>query len=155
RYWLTEAEHARVTGSKDKAIQLYDKAIRIAQENTYLQDEALANELAAKCWIERGQGQASRVYLASALSAYKKWGCILKVEQLKNNTSRTAGESDMSKLSDEADLSNSYITPSLDLSTILKASVALSSEVVFDRLLEKLMKFVIENAGAQSGYFIL
>lgn len=155
RYWLTEAEHARVTGSKDKAIQLYDKAIRIAQENNYLQDEALANELAARCWIERGQGQASRVYLTSALSAYKKWGCILKVEQLKNNTSITSGESDMSKLSDEADLSNSYITPSLDLSTILKASVALSSEVVFDRLLEKLMKFVIENAGAQSGYFIL
>nr|WP_262898649.1 GAF domain-containing hybrid sensor histidine kinase/response regulator [Dawidia soli] len=37
----------------------------------------------------------------------------------------------------------------------MKASTALSSEVVFDQLLDKLMKFVIENAGAQAGYFIL
>jgi predicted ATPase/signal transduction histidine kinase/ActR/RegA family two-component response regulator len=155
RYCLTEAEHARVTGSKDRAIELYDTAIRLAQENNYLQDEALGNELAAKCWIERGQGQASRVYLASAVSAYKKWGCLLKVEQLKKYTGTTSREADIATRSEEADVLNNAVAPSLDLATILKASIALSSEVVFDRLLEKLMKFVIENAGAQSGYFIL
>jgi GAF domain-containing protein len=38
---------------------------------------------------------------------------------------------------------------------VLKASQAISGEIVLDKLLEKLMKFVIENAGAQKGFLIL
>jgi len=43
----------------------------------------------------------------------------------------------------------------LDLSTLLKASLAISSEIRLDSLLEKLMRFAIENAGAQRGFLIL
>jgi C4-dicarboxylate-specific signal transduction histidine kinase len=43
----------------------------------------------------------------------------------------------------------------LDLSTVMKASQAISSEIVLDRLLKKLMRIVIENAGAQRGFLIL
>ena len=38
---------------------------------------------------------------------------------------------------------------------VMKASQVLSEEMVLSRLLEKMMKIVIENAGAQQGYFIV
>jgi len=39
----------------------------------------------------------------------------------------------------------------LDLSAVMKASQAISGEIVFNALLDKLMNILIENAGAQSG----
>jgi GAF domain-containing protein len=41
------------------------------------------------------------------------------------------------------------------MTTLIKASQALSGEIVLDQLLDKLMKIVIEKAGAQKGFFIL
>lgn len=43
----------------------------------------------------------------------------------------------------------------LDLATVIKASQALSGEIVLGKLLSKLMTIVLENAGAQTGYLIL
>ncbi len=43
----------------------------------------------------------------------------------------------------------------LDLNAVMKASLALSGEIVFDKLLATLMKIAIENAGAQKGYLLL
>ena len=43
----------------------------------------------------------------------------------------------------------------LDLETVLKASQAIASEILLDKLLAKLMTILIENAGAQTGYLIL
>ena len=38
--------------------------------------------------------------------------------------------------------------------TVMKAALVLSEEMVLTHLLEKLMKIVMENAGAQQGYLI-
>ncbi|MBC1225415.1 AAA-like domain-containing protein, partial [Nostoc sp. UCD120] len=43
----------------------------------------------------------------------------------------------------------------LDLTTVIKASQAISGEIKLENLLQNLMKIVIENAGAQKGYLIL
>ena len=43
----------------------------------------------------------------------------------------------------------------LDLATVMKASQAISGEIVLSKLLERLMKIAIENAGAQKGFLIL
>jgi hypothetical protein len=41
------------------------------------------------------------------------------------------------------------------LTSVLKASQAISGEIELDRLLARLMKIVVENAGAQRGLLIL
>ena len=41
------------------------------------------------------------------------------------------------------------------MTTVIKASQALSGEIVLDQLLDKLMKIVMEKAGAQKGFLIL
>src|SRR6185503_2623031 len=43
----------------------------------------------------------------------------------------------------------------LDVLSVLKASQAISGEIVLDHLLEKLMQVVIENAGGSRGVLIL
>ena len=42
----------------------------------------------------------------------------------------------------------------LELATVIKALQAIGSEIVLEQLLQKLMKIIIENAGAQVGYLI-
>ncbi len=46
-------------------------------------------------------------------------------------------------------------TPSLDIHSVMKTSQVISGEIVLDELLAKLMKIVIENAGAEIGSLIL
>jgi len=57
----------------------------------------------------------------------------------------------------EISLSTSISSTSetLDLNSVMKASQAISKEIVLDRLMKKLMDTVIENAGAQKGFLIL
>ena len=43
----------------------------------------------------------------------------------------------------------------MDLATVIKASQAISGEIVLEKLLATLMKILIENAGAQTGYLLL
>ncbi|MGL5511336.1 MAG: hypothetical protein ACRDB1_17110, partial [Microcoleaceae cyanobacterium] len=52
---LLEAEKQRILGNQVKAIELYEQAITGAQENKYVQEQALANELAAKFYLGWGK----------------------------------------------------------------------------------------------------
>ncbi|WP_026630227.1 hybrid sensor histidine kinase/response regulator [Dyadobacter alkalitolerans] len=156
RYTLVQAEHARVNGKSEQAAVLYDTAVRLSKENDYCQDEALANELCGNFWMEKSQPRIGLVYIQSAIECYQKWGCEIKVRQLKEQFGEQLRLSpDLSEHGQPAKTGGGSIGSSLDISTLMKASTAISSEVVFARLMEKLMKFAIENAGAQSGFFIL
>ncbi len=42
-----------------------------------------------------------------------------------------------------------------DVETVVKASQAISSEIVLPRLIEKLVRITVENAGAERGLLIL
>jgi signal transduction histidine kinase/DNA-binding NarL/FixJ family response regulator len=52
-------------------------------------------------------------------------------------------------------MTESQTSTTLDLTSVLKAAQAISSEIVLDKLLNTLMHTVIENAGAQQGCLIL
>ncbi len=82
KYDLVEAEIARVRGDDLRAEKLYDAAIAGARKNEYLQEEALANELAAKCCLDKGRDAAGMEYLKSAYYLYQKWEAWVKVRQL-------------------------------------------------------------------------
>jgi predicted ATPase len=51
---LVSAEIARIEGREPNAERLYEQAIRSAQANGFVQNEALANELAARFYAARG-----------------------------------------------------------------------------------------------------
>jgi len=156
---LLEAEKARVLG-KLEAVDWYEKAIRGAQENGFVHEEALAYELAAEYYLARDMGKFAKTYLLEAHYTYQQWGARVKVISLEKqypqlftrNTSIAdiAAEATNSALSCRLDS-----TTWMDLNCVMKAYETLSEEIVLSGLLEKLMHLVIENAGAEKGFLLL
>ena len=48
-------------------------------ETGMLQHQALANELCARFWLERGQAEVAAVFMVAARRAYARWGATAKV----------------------------------------------------------------------------
>ncbi|BDA74454.1 serine/threonine protein kinase [Calothrix sp. PCC 7716] len=147
KYDLVEAEKAKVLGQTLAAMEYYDLAIAGAHKNGYIQEEALAYELAAKFYLALGRQEIARTYMTKAHYGYICWGAIAKVKDLESKYSHIINFSKSAK-----NTTNSEV---LDLTTIIKASQAIASEIILERLLKKLMTIVIENAGAQTGFLIL
>ena len=157
KYLLIAAEIARVSNKDLEAMDLYDQSIASARENEYTQNEAIANELAAKFYLTKGKAKIARLYMLDACYAYVKWGATAKVNDIKQKYSQLL-ETPPGTMLRGTNLPNDSIASeplALDLFTVIKASQTLFGEIVLDKLLEKLMKTLIENAGAQKGYLIL
>ena len=159
KYELVEAEKARVLGQVTEAMELYDRAIAGAKEQEYIQEEALANELAARFYFSLGKEKFAQIYLTESYYGYARWGATAKLKALEARypqilVRRTKQETS-SQESSRRTASTTDSTASLDLATVFKASQALAGEIVLDELLVKLMKIVIENAGAETGFLIL
>jgi predicted ATPase/GAF domain-containing protein len=166
KYDLVEAEKARVLGQKWEATEHYEKAMAGAHENEYLQEEALAYELAANFYLAQGMAKFAQSYLPEASYRYQRWGATAKVQHLqtqypqflarKSSTmSSSFSHTQMATTTVSSITSHSTGTQELDVNSIIKASQALSGEIVLQRLLEKMMHIVIENAGADTGLLLL
>ncbi|MEH2365585.1 trifunctional serine/threonine-protein kinase/ATP-binding protein/sensor histidine kinase [Nostoc sp.] len=172
---LVAAEKCRVLGQIAEAIELYDKAIAGAKVNEYVQEEALANELAAKFYLDWGKQRIPQEYMTNAYYCYARWGAKAKLADLEKRYSQVLApileqtRSLVSLLSTSETIfalgsvtptfsvtfSSNSVSDSLDLTTILKASQAISSEIELGKLLASLLKIVIENAGADKCVLIL
>jgi len=160
KYELVEAEQARVLGQYWQAIEHYDRAIAGAREQGYVQEEALANELAAKFYFLQDRDKIARVYLVEAYYGYLRWGATAKIKDLEikyspilaQNSKREASPEDITQTTNSKPVGSSN---SLDLTTVMKASQALSGEIVLSNLLTKFMQIVLENAGAEKGFLLL
>jgi len=82
KHSLVAAEMARVRGDYFEAERLYNQAITLSRENEFIQEEAIANELAAKHYLSRGIENNARPYLHKARSCYQQWGAVAKVKHL-------------------------------------------------------------------------
>jgi PAS domain S-box-containing protein len=147
---LVAAEIARLEGRALDAMRLYEQAIQSAREHGFVQNEALSYELAARFYLARGLETAGRAYLRSARNCYGRWGALGKVKQLDERYPHLHEER---TLTSSATIGRGAIQ--LDLDTVIKASQALSSEIVLPKLIEKLMRIAIEHAGAERGLLIL
>jgi predicted ATPase/signal transduction histidine kinase/tRNA A-37 threonylcarbamoyl transferase component Bud32 len=162
KYNLVEAEKARVLGQLLEAEDFYEKAIAGARENGYLQEEALAYELAAEFYLNRGMEKIAQTYLHEAHYHYQQWGAVPKVEDLEQKypqffASKTSipVQTDFTTSATRMASTQQRASTLLDLNTVVKASQTLSGEIVLSKLLKKMMQIVIENAGAEKGFLLL
>ena len=161
KYELVEAEKARVLDDRIEATNHYDRAIKEAKEQGFTHEEALANELAGEFYLERDRESIGRFYIIEAYYGYIRWGAIAKVKDLESRypaylariAAQKPPEIDLTQLSTTT--TTMETSGLLDLPTVMKASQAISGEIVLSKLLEKLVKIAIENAGAQTGKLIL
>ncbi|XGV97630.1 MAG: PAS domain S-box protein [Leptolyngbya sp. BL-A-14] len=158
KYYLDEAEKARVSGQFLEAEEFYERAIAGAAEQELIQEEALAYELAAKHYLARGRAKIAQTYMKEAHYCYDRWGANAKVKDLEtcyphffSQPSRVACTS----ISTPSETTSNRLDSDLDLAAVIKASQAISREIELEQLLRSLMQILIENAGAQIGYLIL
>ena len=157
KWYLVEAEKHRVLGNKAEAIEMYDRAISGAKENQFLNEEALANELAAKFYLEWGKEKFAQIYIIEAYYCYIQWGATAKVKDLETRYPQLlkAIQPGRKNTKTTVSLTTTGSGSNLDIATVTKASQAISGEILLDKLLSSLMKILMENAGAQKGYLIL
>ncbi|AVH62114.1 trifunctional serine/threonine-protein kinase/ATP-binding protein/sensor histidine kinase [Nostoc sp. 'Peltigera membranacea cyanobiont' N6] len=164
KWHLVEAEKCGVFGNKLEAMEQYDRAIALAKENQFLNEEALANELAAKFYLDWGKEKIAQTYMTEAYYCYSRWGAKAKVVDLetrypqllatiwqKQQPSFTSTETMIAISShtiQTSSFNNASLSEALDLATILKASQSLSSEIELDKLLSTLLEVILESAGA-------
>jgi predicted ATPase/TolB-like protein/class 3 adenylate cyclase len=82
KHALVSAEWAYLEGRDIEAMRLYEHAICSAAERGFLQDQALASELAARFYRLRGLEKVADTYLDEARDCYARWGAWAKVAQL-------------------------------------------------------------------------
>ncbi|MBW2737261.1 MAG: AAA family ATPase [Deltaproteobacteria bacterium] len=159
RFYLIEAERMRILGKDAIAEKYYDQAIELAKKHEYINEEALANELAARFYLAKENSRIARAYIQDARYSYLIWGAMAKVRDIDVRYSQLLAGSPSGILSgiNKPDKSLTTIDSGecLDLASVMKASLAISGEIVLDRLQERLMRIAIENAGAEKGFLIL
>lgn len=157
KFLLVEAERARLKGNHKKACILYDRAIRSAGDNEYLQNQAIATERVANLMLELGHTDDARRYMKNAHYGYIRWGATEKARDLEETYPDLFNESGTQTKDNGAELMSTREagTQTLDLSTLIKAFQTLSSEIDLEKLLVNIMTFSIENAGAQKGCLVL
>ena len=166
KYYIVEALLAETKGDIVKVLEEFNKAIKLAKEHEYILEEAFANEFFAKFWMKTGNELYANVHLQEAHYAYKRWGCEPKVKQLEEKYPQlTKKQSHYNTIGQSVTISSSSSTTKtgsttaggnfLDLNTVVKASQTISGEIQLGKLLEKMMKILFENAGAERGFFIL
>ncbi len=150
KYSLVSAELARIEGRELKAMRLYEEAIRAARENGFIQNEGISNELAARFYLNRRLEKVAYSYLRDARYCYLRWGALGKVRQIDQQYPPLHEERTPAP-------SATIETPieQLDLGTVIRASQAVSGEIVLEKLIKILMTIAIEHAGAERGLLIL
>lgn len=145
-----------------KAIEYYELSIKLAGQNEYINIEALANELVGKFYLSRNKDKIAQIYVKEAFFAYMNWGAAAKTNHLEEKYSQFflktgSQEAAAAQSTDTALISLTENTriQQLDLRTVIKASQVISSEIVLDKFLEKMLTTVLENAGAQKGCLLL
>jgi PAS domain S-box-containing protein len=132
-------------------MRLYEQAIRSAHDQGFVQNEALAREIAARFYAALGIEEIAHFYLRDARRCYLQWGAHGKVRQLDERHPHLQEE--------RAPTSGAAVigapVAQLDVETVVKASQAVSGEIVLESLIKTLMVMAVEHAGAERGLLIL
>jgi PAS domain S-box-containing protein len=146
---LVAAELCRVQGEGLRAMGHYERAIRAAHDAGFVQNEAIAYELASRYCRSAGFSAAAALYLTEARRCYQRWGADGKVEQL---------ERLFRKL--EEDRTPVVRPPAgpreeLDLMAVAKASQAISMELSWERVARRLLEVALEQGGADRSWLLV
>ncbi|QLE50763.1 GAF domain-containing protein [Nostoc sp. C057] len=165
RFYLVEAERCRILGQNLEAMDYYENSIAKSQENGFLQEEALAYELAGKFYQSLGKELIYQTYITKAYYACIRWGAIAKVKYLESKYTFLVGQTttvetttskiDTIHLTTTTTTNSSSLSDFLDFNTFIKFSQAITNEIVLENLLSKLIKILLENAAAQKAVLLL
>jgi diguanylate cyclase (GGDEF)-like protein len=163
KFYLLAAELSAFRGEPlEKTADLYGKALASIGKGEFPQMVALINERQAAFWIARHNDTIAKAFLREAHYHYGQWGSQRKLAAMERQYSdyfalRTDALSRMAtrKPRRSHTAGHSMSNADLDMTSIVKSTQAISSEIRTEKLLRTLLATIIENAGAQSGCLLL
>jgi len=166
-YHLIQAELARHNRDKITAIENYEKAMQYANQYGFIKEHAFSCELAGRFYASDNKRELALHHFRKARESYIRWGATTKVKSLDRDFIEMGGEHYLTRdngglyipspLNTESTIiqDKSQASHVLDFGTVLKATQALSGEIILSTLLEKLMEVALENAGGHAASLIL
>ena len=155
KIFLLEAEYNYLNGDNEAAKILYDKALKSGTENGMTNELAYCWERAGRFFINTKQELLANFYLQNAYRVYKRWGADAKLKQMEKQYTQLRNGGGAEWQVDLLQQSARDRNGNIDLESVLKASSALSGEIILSKLLKKMMQIILENAGAQTGFLIM
>jgi predicted ATPase/two-component sensor histidine kinase len=147
---LLAAEIARIEGRVLDAMRNYETAIRSARKHGFPHDEAVVHERAFEFHRQHDFDTIADTYLRQAYACYARWGATGKLRQLLEAHPQLAVNSAESTRGD-GQAQNEH----LDLATVVKTSQAVSGQIGLARVVDSLMRLVLQHAGAERGLLLL
>jgi len=157
RYLLLLAEYSSIVGNDNKAKTAYSRSIVIADKNGFIQDKALASELAGRYYFGQNEKNLGYYYLTNSYQSYQAWGASSKCQELSQTYDlNNYFKKHFGQLADllKADTTESALHK-IDINTVIKASTAIAEDINFERLKTRLMKILVENVGAERGVLLI
>jgi predicted ATPase/signal transduction histidine kinase len=139
RWLLVEGARLQLEGELLEASRCFDRAAELAEVEGFVQISAQADERQAKLWAALDKPELQRLFQERAGQAYLSWGA----------TSKRA----LRRPSDGVQRGGSI--SGLDVESLLKASRAISGELVRSRLLPRMLEILGETTGAEWGFLIV
>lgn len=162
KYFIVEAEVARLQGRDRLAMGFYDQAMRSSQQYGFIQNASIAGELAAGFYFSRGIEEVGKVFLTAAHQGYKFWGAGVKVGMLEERypwlKSSSPGSHEAATVDDSSgnrpwpgDMNKAVADSGSpwDLTALLKASQVTAGDHDLEHSFNRIINLLLEHAGAQ------
>jgi len=149
-----------IQGDLEKAENIFKMVIQICRRYEDFIVEGIAAEIIAGIHSSIGDEKKAKHYMTEAYGCYSKWGAVglmNKLTRMYPDLVASVGRISHDVMTDTSSTTSGSgtLAAKLDLSTVMQVSQTISSEIMLDRLLQKIMHMSIANAGAQRGYLIL
>ncbi|RKP51605.1 GAF domain-containing protein [Cohnella endophytica] len=139
KYAIIRAEYSRLKKKYGDAERYYEQAIEAGRKYGHIHDVAMAAECFAKYASRQGKLPLAKAYMAEARDAYANWGAAPKVAELEReypHLLQAKRESGLERV---------------DYLSVALSAQALSGEIEMGPLLDKLLRIMLRNAGAEFG----
>ncbi|MDH5571062.1 MAG: AAA family ATPase [Gammaproteobacteria bacterium] len=159
--FLLEAERDRLNNDYWGAANNYKNAITSANASGIAYAVAMCSDLASYFWAEQANSAFADLYYNDARSQYATWGARRKVDLMMPHTNEVQCQADshvgvdFNEANESCDIGKVLYESELDFYSVVKLTQVISEQVDSDRLLNKAMEIVMENAGADRGALIL
>jgi len=169
-YLLLRALRLGLENKYEQTSIFFEESIKLAEENGFVNDVALINELTAEFYFSHDKQKIGNAYIRDANKSYIAWGAQAKVTFLHDKypkifeeNTRSESRGNQSQFTSinvrHGTIGNSGTTvgntAQMDIESVVKVSQTLSGEIHLEKLFQKVMKILIENAGAEKCFLIL
>ena len=151
KYCLIEAEKYKVIGEHDKAQKYYHLAIKEAQRNGFVNEEGMANELAAKYYMSVDREEIGIAYLKQAIICYETWGADAKIRSLKLEYDKLYSSYNLleNAIDEQTNKNLHYnLIHEVDLYQVIDIIKTISKENAYGKLANTILKVLVDVTGA-------